>query len=118
MNLVMSSVIQAVCVLHLCSPAPHDVQQTATLTVGVSVTSDRSSAPPLMMLRAKSEAQAIWRAYGVAYHDSEGLMRSSFGAVDLTGFDRRRVRLSARSVSRLRARMAMLFEPAAADRCM
>ena len=52
-----------------------------------------------------------------SYHDSEGLMRSSFGAADLTGVDRRRVRLSARSVSRLRTRVAMSFEPEVAGRC-
>ena len=184
-NRVTSSVIQAVCVLHLCGRAPHDAPQTATLTVGVRLTADRSTTTAVMMLRAKSEAQAIWNAYGVAlrwsddqsaddmlhldvivsrggrthdsphpelghttldpalrdrqramavgrvlahevghvllgtpsYHDSECLMRSSFGAVDLTGFDRRRLRLSARSVNRLRARVAALGGPVVAGRC-
>ena len=212
MNLVTSSFIPAVCVLHLCARAPHDVQQTATVTVGVRLIVDRSTTPAVMMPRARSEAQAIWNAYGVAlrwsdeqsadtmlhldvivdrggathesphpelghttlgcggvphgpvhismgaieetigaapaldpalrdrqraiaigrvlaheighallgtpsYHDSEGLMRASFGAVDLTGVDRRRLRLSARSVSRLRARVAVLGEPVVAARC-
>ena len=207
-----SSVIQAVCALHLCARAPHDVPQTAALTVGVRLTVERSTTPAVMVPRARSEAQAIWNAYGVAlrwsddqsadarlhldvivdrggathdsaypelghttldcggvphgpirismgaieetigaaptldpvlrdrqraiaigrvlaheighallgapsYHDSEGLMRASFGAVDLTGVDRRRLRLSARSVSRLRARVAVLGEPVVAARC-
>jgi len=210
----MSSVIQVVCVFHLCAWTPHDVQQPATLTVAVNVTFDRSPASIVMTRWVQGEAQAIWNAYGVAlrgpddqradaalhldvivdragadddarrphpelghttldcrgfargpihiwmdaieetigpspaldlahrerrlavaigrvlaheighellgtpaYHDAEGLMRSSFGAGELTEVNRWPFRLGARSVSRLRARVATWFEPVAAGSC-
>jgi hypothetical protein len=50
-----------------------------------------------------------------AYHDAEGLMRSSFRSVDLARFDRRNFMLSARSVGRLRARVATFQSGAHGD---
>jgi hypothetical protein len=52
-----------------------------------------------------------------SYHDAQGLMRRSFPAGDLTELNRGLFRLSAGSVSRLRARVATLSEPVAAGRC-
>jgi len=46
-----------------------------------------------------------------AYHDADGLMRPMFSAIDLRALNRGRFRLSASSVSRLRARLAVLSAP-------
>lgn len=66
MNLVASRVIPVVCVLRLCSRAPHEVKPAAALTVGLGVTFDRAATSVSAMSRVRDEARAIWNAYDVA----------------------------------------------------